>query len=786
MTEFFSKADWEPYVGPQGGKGWRNVEIDEVVYDDQPPGGVSLPDEFPGELDPDFNLNTLNPDDQVLAITSDGEPVVVDADNPYISQDDVFGVIEEETEGDSIEEEWDERDPSELSDIPVGTEVRLDTMTETVTGEFEGEVGGDFVEEWSIDGNPFSVGELNEPDTELYVNEDSIPEDDVPDFAEDYEEFDSDQIGEVMVGTQVYVELDSGEEMAGEFQGQTDEMAEFGNDYLIDGTAVNADSVEDLRVGYAGGGDPEPPDSWENDIPDSTPSQDDVDQDSVDDINDELDELLNQDPVLTNGKPDPTTEGEQLVEDLVEKHDMPDEDWDFDPDETAIDKFQQDILALCPGVLSDDFAEYKWDTIGDFLRNHPDPVMAGDLYDVMQVVNADESGFDVGDEFSFSNVENVDVGQYVNVNSYQGDYISGEVVNDNEEQGYIEVEDSDGNLVSVQYTDISSGEVVDEDDITTNVDDLPENPTVDDIQSKIYDKGIDPTSVTGSDKRDVASILIDAKDEKGASNETIASVIADVDGSRNRHRIASYMMDDVTQYSTTLDMEIPMNRDSNVKNELKKIGKTFQEENPEYEDRLEDIYDQFAEWTGGTVRQDTAAMWAAAIENGADNVPEEMAGWVDELQQEDPELIDAMKEYSEMTSEVLEDMFGDSVMLYRGIDGDYGERKMDEVVEEGDATLDHRGLASWTLNPDVTTSFERSRGVMTAQEVDVDDIFVGFPSSTGFDYEIELVASGGVEDYSEAQTPDEVGDGSIVPADTMVGNDKLELFMQQYDEISDA
>lgn len=706
MRDLFSKADWEPYIGPQGGKGWRNVETDEVVYDDSPPGGVSLPEEFGAELDPDFNLNTLSPDDQVLAITSDGEPVVVEADNPYISQDDVFGVIEEESDGVDIEEEWDERDPSDLSDIPVGTEVRIDTMTETVTGEFEGETDADFVEEWSIDGNPFSVGELIEPDTELYVNEESIPEED-------------------------------------------DEDVDLGQEVL--------DVIDEEE-----------------------------DSSSADDVNVDVGELLNEDPTLENDEPDPTTEGEQLVEDLVEKHDMPDEDWDFDPDEIAIDEFQKDILALCPGVLSDDFAEYKWDTIGDFLRNHPDPVMAGDLYDVMQVVSTGESGFDVGDEFSFSNVDYVDVGQYVNVNSYQGDYISGEVVNHNEEQGYMEVEDSDGNLESVQYTDISSGEVVDEDDITTNVDDLPENPTVDDIQSMIYDKGIDPSSVTGSDKRDVASILIDAKDEKGASNETVASVIADVDGSRNRHRIASYMMEEVTQYSETLDMEIPMNRDNDVKNELKKIGKTFQEEHPEYEDRLEDIYDQFSEWTGGTVREDTTAMWAAAIENGADNVPEEMAGWVDELYEEDPELIDAMKEYSEMTSEVLEDMFGDSVMLYRGIDGDYGERKMDEVVEEGDATLDHRGLASWTLNPDVTSSFERNRGVMTAQEVDVDDIFVGFPSSTGFDYEIELVASGGVMDYSEAQTPDEVGDGSIVPANTMVSKDKLELFMEQYDEISDT
>jgi hypothetical protein len=694
MSGLFSKADWEPYVGPQGGKGWRNVETDEVVYDDQPPGGVSLPDEFPGELDPDFNLDTLDPDDQVLAITSDGEPVVVDADNPYISQDDVFGVIEEEAEVDSIEEEWDERDPSELSNIPVGTEVRLETMTESVTGEFEGEVGGEYIEEWSIDGNPFSVGELTEPDTELYVNEESIPENDIP----------------------------------------------------------------------GDGGDS-----------------------SADDVNVDVDELLSQDPTLENEEPNPTTEGEQLVEDLVEKHDMPEEDWDFDPDEVGISEIQPDILALCPGVLVDDFAEYKWDTLGDFLRDHPDPVMAGDLYDVMEVADDYTGGqedFQVGDSFSFSNADGLNEGQFVSVSLNSGKEIAGEVVKMATDSDYMKVVDSNGDTDIVRFNEVMSGDVVDGDDLSMGVEELPEDPTVDDITSKIRGNGIDPSSATGSDKRETAEILIGAKEEKGASNDTIASVIANVDGSRNRQRIANYMLDSVTQYSEKLDMDVPMTRDNNVESELKKITKTFQEEHPEYAERLDDLFNQFSEWTGGTVREDTSAMWAVAIENGEDNVPEQMADWVDELEQEDPELIDAMQEYSDMTTEVLRDMFGDSVMLYRGIDGDYGKRKKDEVINEGEATLDHRGIASWTLNPDVTSSFTHSRGVMTAQEIDVEDILVGFPSSTGFDYELELVASGGVEEYSEAQSPDEVGSGSIVPDNTLLNKDKLKLFMEQYDEIS--
>lgn len=43
------KADWVPYQGPRGGEGWQNTESGEVVYDEEPPGDVSInPEEYHG------------------------------------------------------------------------------------------------------------------------------------------------------------------------------------------------------------------------------------------------------------------------------------------------------------------------------------------------------------------------------------------------------------------------------------------------------------------------------------------------------------------------------------------------------------------------------------------------------------------------------------------------------------------------------------------------------------------------------------------------------------------
>ena len=42
ITTLFGKTEeWEPYVGPQGGEGWRSMETGEIVYQDHAPGPVA-------------------------------------------------------------------------------------------------------------------------------------------------------------------------------------------------------------------------------------------------------------------------------------------------------------------------------------------------------------------------------------------------------------------------------------------------------------------------------------------------------------------------------------------------------------------------------------------------------------------------------------------------------------------------------------------------------------------------------------------------------------------------
>ena len=47
----FQKSEWEPYVGPREGFGWRNIETDEIAYQEEPPGDVNTENFSDEELD---------------------------------------------------------------------------------------------------------------------------------------------------------------------------------------------------------------------------------------------------------------------------------------------------------------------------------------------------------------------------------------------------------------------------------------------------------------------------------------------------------------------------------------------------------------------------------------------------------------------------------------------------------------------------------------------------------------------------------------------------------------
>ena len=73
LPPLFRKAEWEPYIGPQGGEGWKNPDTDEVVYDDEPPGDTEF--EF---LDESMDPQDVQEGDTYAVFGEGGELINVD------------------------------------------------------------------------------------------------------------------------------------------------------------------------------------------------------------------------------------------------------------------------------------------------------------------------------------------------------------------------------------------------------------------------------------------------------------------------------------------------------------------------------------------------------------------------------------------------------------------------------------------------------------------------------------------------------------------------------------
>ena len=67
-----SEAEWVPYSGPQGGSGWINPETGNIVYDDEPPGDIELPD------DPEV-IAGIEDQEKLTAIAESQESQIVNA-----------------------------------------------------------------------------------------------------------------------------------------------------------------------------------------------------------------------------------------------------------------------------------------------------------------------------------------------------------------------------------------------------------------------------------------------------------------------------------------------------------------------------------------------------------------------------------------------------------------------------------------------------------------------------------------------------------------------------------
>ena len=77
----FGKSKWMPYSGPQGGVGWKNVDTDEVVYAEEPPGDVYIPGDYPADLNFDIEIGDISEGDLLLIPGEEGDVDATLAEN---------------------------------------------------------------------------------------------------------------------------------------------------------------------------------------------------------------------------------------------------------------------------------------------------------------------------------------------------------------------------------------------------------------------------------------------------------------------------------------------------------------------------------------------------------------------------------------------------------------------------------------------------------------------------------------------------------------------------------
>ena len=106
----FRKSEWEPYIGPQRGEGWKNPDTDEVVYQPEPPGDSEY-QEFDGELEEgqvlaftDPTTNDTNIEEIEVVETSTFDTTIEGPDGEEVdipSQKLIDGVVAEREDSDN-------------------------------------------------------------------------------------------------------------------------------------------------------------------------------------------------------------------------------------------------------------------------------------------------------------------------------------------------------------------------------------------------------------------------------------------------------------------------------------------------------------------------------------------------------------------------------------------------------------------------------------------------------------------------------------------------------------
>lgn len=149
-------------------------------------------------------------------------------------------------------------------------------------------------------------------------------------------------------------------------------------------------------------------------------------------------------------------------------------------------------------------------------------------------------------------------------------------------------------------------------------------------------------------------------------------------------------------------------------------------------DRLQSMGNDWREAQINLLNTGTASIWATISENtGNDNFPDEAPISSPTADSFEQEIIEEQKQYTEDT---LREMFGDTVPLSRGIDGEFAQQ-IQEAAESGEEIeLEARAVESWTTFPDHAEQFatmETGDGVIITQEVPVEEIWASSHTTPG-------------------------------------------------------
>lgn len=222
---------------------------------------------------------------------------------------------------------------------------------------------------------------------------------------------------------------------------------------------------------------------------------------------------------------------------------------------------------------------------------------------------------------------------------------------------------------------------------------------------------------------------------------------------------------------------------------IEKVNKAFSETNPDAAETLnidgegDPLQESLDVWSASPLSEDCDVLWAyMREETGYDNIPLDN----EDLDPEDidPEtleeqygesVLDDFGEYVEFHREIISEVFGDSIPVFRGGGRSHSRDWTRDVRGEESAEFEHMTGASWSFDPMVAREFmDDHGGSMWLQNVSPDEIFGSTLTGTGFNRESEFIVSGGDPEYDIVDSPEEMGDETCLTAHTFEDGDEGE------------